>query len=114
MPKGVLSKSLVLLAGTMLMIAVSLVPVMAQYTTGSLGGTVVDQSGASVPDAKVQIQNADTGFTQTADTSSDGSFLFPRLPVGNYKLTVEKTGFTRYVQEGTTLTLNQAATIPVE
>ena len=49
MPKGVLSKSLVLLAGTMLMIAVSLVPVMAQYTTGSLGGTVVDQSGASVP-----------------------------------------------------------------
>ena len=40
----------------------------AQFTTASLSGNVTDQSGASVPEAKVTIQNTDTGFTQTVST----------------------------------------------
>jgi len=85
----------------------------AQFTTASLSGNVADQSGAAVPDAKVTVQNADTGFTQSVNTGPAGDYLFPRLPIGTYKLTVEKTGFTSYVQSGIQLAVSQTATQPV-
>ncbi len=68
-----------------------------QYSTASLAGTVTDSSGASIPGAKVTVQNNDTGLTQTFTTEARGEFLFPRLPVGNYRLTVERPGFATYV-----------------
>jgi len=88
-------------------------PGAAQFTTASLSGTVVDTTGASVPDARVTVANVDTGFTQSVVTNSIGDYLFPRLPVGKYSLTVEKSGFTTYVQSGIGLVVNQAATQPV-
>ena len=51
----------------------------------------------------------DTGLIQTTTTGAAGQFVFTTLPVGRYRLTVEKTGFTTYVQEGIQLTVNQAA-----
>src|SRR5579872_336539 len=84
--------------------------VFAQFTTASLSGNVLDTSGASIPDARVTVQNLDTGFTQTVATGPAGDYLFPRLPVGKYKLTVEKQGLTTYVQSGIVLTVNQSAT----
>src|SRR5207248_4457706 len=74
------------------------VPARAQYTTGSLGGTVTDPAGAVVPAATVKVQNEDTGLNKTVTTEADGTFLFPAMPVGRYKLTVVKTGFETYVQ----------------
>ena len=68
-------------------------PLLAQYTAGSLGGTVTDPTGASIPEAKVTARNTDTGFTQTTTTGPSGAFLIPRLPVGTYELRVEKPGF---------------------
>ena len=81
-----------------------------QFTTASLSGTVVDQSDAAVPDARVTVQNVDTGFTQSVTSGAAGDYLFSRLPIGNYKLTVEKQGLTTYVQSGITLTVSQSAT----
>ncbi len=85
-------------------------PANAQYTTASLGGNVVDSNNAVLPQAQVIVRNVDTGFTQSATTDQSGAFLFPRLPVGNYELRVEKTGFSTYVQTGINLTVDQAAT----
>src|SRR5260370_30837443 len=82
----------------------------AQFTTASLSGTVVDSSGAGVPDAAVTVLNLDNGFKQTVASGPTGDYLFPRLPVGNYKLTAEKEGFATYVQSGIQLSVNQAAT----
>ncbi|MGH9325952.1 MAG: carboxypeptidase regulatory-like domain-containing protein [Terriglobia bacterium] len=82
----------------------------AQYTTASLGGSVVDSSGAVVPGANVTVQNTGTGLTKSMPSRADGRFLFPVLPVGHYRLTVETHGFTTYVQNGIVLTVNQAAT----
>ncbi len=84
--------------------------ITAQFTTASLSGTVVDQSGAAVPEANVMAQNVDTGFTVKVITTPAGSYLFARLPIGNYKLTVEKSGFTTYVQTGIHLEVSEAAT----
>ena len=82
----------------------------AQFTTASLGGTVSDPAGAAVPQASVKVENMDTGLAQSTNTGMSGQFVFSTLPVGRYRLSVEKTGFTAYVQEGIQLTVNQAAT----
>src|SRR3954451_6586315 len=73
-------------------------PAVAQYTTASLGGAVLDSTGAIVPDARVTVRNIDTGLRQTTSSDAAGAFLFPRLPIGNYELTVDKEGFSTYVQ----------------
>ncbi len=88
-------------------------PLSAQYTTGSLGGTVVDVSGAVIADAKVTARNIETGFTQTVASGATGAFLVPRLPVGGYELRVEKEGFASYVQSGITLAVDKAASVTV-
>ncbi|MCC7498599.1 MAG: carboxypeptidase regulatory-like domain-containing protein, partial [Bryobacterales bacterium] len=86
------------------------VPAFGQFTTASLNGVVLDATGAAVPEAKVTIQNTQTGFEASSVTGVSGLFVFPRLPVGNYRLTVEKPGFATYLQEGIVLTVNQSAT----
>jgi hypothetical protein len=86
------------------------VPVAAQYTTASLSGTIVDPSGAAVPAATVTVQNTQTGYTRTMKTGISGDYLFPALPVGEYTLTVVKSGFETYMQKGIILTVNRAAT----
>jgi hypothetical protein len=85
-------------------------PLFAQYTTASLGGTVVDASGAAIPGATVTVLSTQTGFTRTVQSGTAGEYVFPALPVGTYKLTVEKAGFQTYIQTGIVLTVNQAAT----
>ena len=81
----------------------------AQYTTASLGGTVVDASGSPVPAANISIRNIDTGFSTGNSSGEDGTFLFPRLPIGDYELTADKSGFATYLQKGITLAVNQLA-----
>ena len=81
----------------------------AQYTTASLGGTVVDASGSPVPAANISIRNIDTGFSTGNSSGEDGTFLFPRLPIGVYELTADKSGFATYLQKGITLAVNQLA-----
>jgi Carboxypeptidase regulatory-like domain/TonB dependent receptor len=86
------------------------IPLAAQYTTASLGGTITDSSGALVPQAKATVIDTQTGLTRTAQSGADGSFLFSGLPVGVYDLIIEKAGFQNYRQLGITLTVGQAAT----
>lgn len=62
-------------------------------TTGQLSGSVIDQSGAVVPEATVTIRRPATGFIRTAKTSSDGNYTFANLPVGDYEMSVTKDGF---------------------
>ena len=98
-----------LVIGLVLAFLSLLTPLCAQFTTASLGGTVTDSSGGAVPGAQVTVHNTDTGLTRSLTTGADGAYLFPLLPIGTYRLTVEKTGFSAYTQEGITLTVNQVA-----
>jgi hypothetical protein len=82
---SVCSKVLILLA------AIS--PAYAQLTSGSVVGTVVDQSGAAMSGASVAVKNSDTGVQYNTKTNSTGVFTFPVLPVGNYSFTANATGF---------------------
>jgi len=71
-------------------------PLAAQEVTGTISGTVSDSSGGVVPDAGVAATSTRTGVTRTTTTTSAGVFFFNNLPVGDYQLTVEKSGFEKY------------------
>lgn len=76
----------------------------AQFsTTGSISGTVRDPSGAAIPAAKIVATDTETGTQTTTQTNNDGSFVFSSLQVGNYTVTVSKTGFQTYSTTGIAL-----------
>lgn len=71
-----------------------------QIFTGIMSGTVVDSSGASIPDAAVTLTNPRTGLAVKTISDSAGRFVFPSLELGEYTLTIEKTGFTGIERKG--------------
>jgi hypothetical protein len=65
----------------------------------SITGTVVDPTGAVVPNATVEIQNPVSHFERTATTDSAGKFTIPNIPFNPYHLTVTDRGFSTYAQD---------------
>ena len=82
-------------------------------TTGSISGFVQDEKEAALPNATVTARNVETNFSRTAQTNDEGRYNFANLPVGAYEITVEASNFSKYVQSGITLSLNQAAVVDV-
>jgi hypothetical protein len=80
-----------------LLAAVSL---SAQTFRGTILGTVTDAQGAVVAGAKVTVKNVGTGLERTTDTSADGSYALPELPIGTYTVTITQTGFQTSVTTG--------------
>jgi hypothetical protein len=64
-----------------------------QAFRGTVLGTVTDQSGAVISGAKVSVKNSNTGLERTTQTSADGSYVVPELPIGSYVVSVSQTGF---------------------
>ncbi len=81
----------------------------AQRLDGTLRVTVTDKSGASVEDARVTVTNEATNVSATATASSAGTYVFPNLLVGTYRVTVEKDGFKKSVSKGVVVESNQVA-----
>jgi hypothetical protein len=75
----------------------------AQTFRGTILGTVTDPSGAVVAGAKVTVKNVGTGLERTTDTSADGSYALPELPIGTYTVTITLTGFQTAVTTGVTV-----------
>src|SRR5215470_16012757 len=65
----------------------------AQVENGQYQGTILDQSGAAVPNATVTATNQGTGQSLKATTSGTGFYVIPQLPVGQYTVKVEASGF---------------------
>jgi hypothetical protein len=67
---------------------------------GQIQGIVTDSSGAVVPGATVEADQADSGLKRQATSGGDGGYLIPNLPVGPYTLKVSREGFESYQQSG--------------
>ena len=76
-----------------LLLLLLLSPVHAQSPTGRILGTVVDQTGASMTNAKVVITDVQRGSTRTLATDESGGFVAPNLLPGIYKVRAEARGF---------------------
>ncbi len=79
----------------------------AQTPTGSVSGTVTDSSGATLASATVRIIENNTHETHSATTGASGTYIFPIIPVGQYSLEAEATGFKLEKRTGVTLDVNQ-------
>ena len=76
--------------------------------TGSIFGSIVDPSGAAVPNATVTLKHPATGLSRRVQTDASGNYEFLSVPVGeNYSLQAETPGFQTSVQTGITLLVNQ-------
>jgi Carboxypeptidase regulatory-like domain len=89
-----------LVAGLAVCLAVLLCPgeVRAQAVS-RINGTVTDQAGGAIPDAKVTVTNVDTNVSQTIETTSAGTYLVIDLIPGTYDVKVEKAGFKTFVDK---------------
>lgn len=86
-------------------------PLIAQ-STGRIEGIVTDDSGAPLPGATVTALNVETNQTRVAVSDSGGSYTITPLPVGEYRVSVELSGFRASVT-AVTLRVNQVARIDV-
>jgi hypothetical protein len=87
--------------------------VSAVEPTGSIGGRVVDPTGAVVVNAKVTATVLATGLTRETTTAVDGGYIFPLLPAGVYSLAVEASGFSGFEQHGIEVRANVSSTVQI-
>src|SRR5436309_2184458 len=86
----------------------------AQATaSGTIQGTVTDQTSAVVSGAQVEAKNKATGVTRTTTSNETGVYQFELLPVGIYTVKVTKSGFAGVAQTIEIL-IGQTATVNVE
>ena len=82
------------LLSAFMLIACLATGLVAQDISGTIGGTILDPSGATVPGAKVTITNTDRNqVLRTITTDPTGAYSAPLIPVGQYSVKVEVNGF---------------------
>jgi hypothetical protein len=82
---------------------------MGQTDRATIEGIVKDSSGAVIPEAKVSIVKTDTNDRTELLSNDTGRFFGPNLPIGSYRVSVEKAGFQTSVQEGVQLQAQSSA-----
>jgi Carboxypeptidase regulatory-like domain/TonB dependent receptor-like, beta-barrel len=82
-------------------------PVVAQQDAATVVGEVTDPSGGVVPGAAVTVTNLATGITLTTVTNDRGVYSLPGLRPGEYTITIELDGFSKFVQSTVTLQVAQ-------
>ncbi len=80
---------------------------------GGIVGTVTDPSGAVIANAKVTATEVGTGFARTTTTDAQGRYVMTSLRPAQYDLSVETTGFRKFIQKGVTLLADQTLTVGV-
>jgi hypothetical protein len=96
------------------MLLVSFNAAIAVEVTARIKGTVTDPSGAIIPNAQVIATNTDTGVVTTTTTSSTGDYIFQKLPIGTYSVSVTVPGFVRYTATGIVLNIDQEYVLPIK
>jgi len=79
--------------------------------TAQVRGTVTDQTHAVVQNAKVTMTNDSTAISSSADTDSNGQYVFNGLRPATYTVKVEATGFQETIQKNVALAVAQQATL---
>lgn len=105
-PKVFFKLVVYLFAAAVLISAASL-PAVGQATGGTLRGAVKDTTGAVVPEAVVTTVNEATGAKFETVTSSAGLYSFPNLLVGSYSVSVEHSGFKKFIRKNVPVSANQ-------
>jgi hypothetical protein len=81
--------------------------------TGTLVGTVTDNTGGVVARAAVIVTNTQTQVVSHSMTNAEGAYYVPFLGIGTYQLTVESPGFKKYEQSGIVMNAGETPRIDV-
>ncbi len=100
----------------LLLVAFFVVPgvFLAQDANGRIFGTVYDQQGAVIAAAQIAVTNTATQAVRTVVADSQGYFQVLALPIGNYKVKAEHTGFRTVISSEQKLSINQALRIDIK
>jgi hypothetical protein len=100
---------------TILVLAMSVAAARAQSqaTNGTIEGIVRDAQGGALPGVTVTVKNTDTGVERVVVSNDAGSYRAPLLPLGTYTLSAELQGFTKFEQQGISLSAGRSAVINV-
>src|SRR3954462_6225517 len=86
----------------------------AQQTTGNINGRIVDAQGAAVPGVTVTARSPQTGFVRTDVSDGEGIYRLTALPVGNYDVNAELSGFSSFSRKEVTVNVAQTTDLNVE
>src|SRR6267143_4313490 len=99
------------LAGILAVIALTSGLVFGQEFSATMSGVAHDAGGGVVPGVSVTAKHTDSGLTRTVITNETGSYRMPALPVGEYEVTAELSGFKQQVRRGINLVVTQEAVV---
>jgi hypothetical protein len=107
-----LSRSLAILAAATAF-SVAIQPGWSQESKGTILGRITDSSGLVVPGADIHVIDRATTLNTRSLSNSDGNYVVPFLVPGTYTITVEKTGFKKFVRDGIILNINDRLEINI-
>jgi len=100
-----------LMAGMIGLIVSGSGPVFGQNFSAAMSGSVRDATGAVLPGVSITAKHIETGLTRTVSTDETGDYRMPALPVGEYEVTGELSGFKQQVRRGINLVVAQEAVV---
>jgi hypothetical protein len=108
-PTGSLGMMRLLILAVMLFL-----PAAGHAQEATIVGMVTDPTGGTVPNSKVQVANPNKGFIRDLVTNSAGEYVAAKIPIGDYVITVEATGFQKLVRSGITLEVGQTLRLDLQ
>ena len=87
--------------------------VSAQIVSGDLVGTVLDKTGATVPNATVEAIDVNTGVKYPTQANDTGEYRFNNLPIGTYNVTASSPNFAATTVNGFVIELNKTSTLQI-
>ena len=89
------------------------VSLQAQLSTGTISGTVMDQSEAVLPGANITVTNVETGIARAVESGGNGQYRVSNLIPGDYEVQAESAGFQTGVRSGITLSVGRQAVVDI-
>jgi hypothetical protein len=105
------NRAVTFIALAIVAVAVFVAGTAVAQTTGTIVGTVTDNTGATLPGVSVEIRAAALLGTRSVVTDARGSFRFPAIPPGTYTLTASLSGFTKLEKTNIRIALGETATV---
>ncbi|MDQ6788615.1 MAG: TonB-dependent receptor [Acidobacteriota bacterium] len=103
-----------ILFGALIIILLNFTGSFGQEYRGTITGNITDPNGAIIPGAAVTVQNIETNVTSSVTTNDEGSFTFPLLLPGKYKLSATAPNFKTIVRESIQLDVGDRLTVDLK